>query len=363
MKKIVSLLLASILLVSLSNFVAASESDEANAIYIQTLDCPSDVLLYAAENASRFIMGMNEEFLLNLDEVRVGLPFSYGKDASNLFTFPIFEGENVIYTLRVAYSLDGELNGTISTFLADELNEYRGSTSYDTPLLFKIVGNALYACIGDNSEQVFEFTDNDAPSTIGLTRENKQASLKTYDVSNSIDFNASWIQVRDPSRYINLTLTETQPSNNNWCVAYATAAILRTQTGYGHTARTIMAWYYGDNVSESQMLPLNKAAEYSRIYGGLMDTTYTSSGLSNAKLMSQLDNIGPLLIDMTNRTDGGKSKHSVVLRGYSMGNSTWSIWNPVNINRYYESFSMGGDYVSTTGNVFYYNGNTIYNFY
>ena len=364
MKKIICLFLAVMLLMSSSTIATANEGDAASSLYIQALECPVDIMHYATENAARYIMGMDEECLLNLDNVHVGQPFSYGNDVSNLFTFPIFEGEKVVYTFRVAYSPDGELNGTMSTFLVDELNEYMGTTSYEEPLLFRVDGCVLYACVGNTTKEIFEFEDDvPAPSAVNLAEEGEQASLSTYDISTPIAFEPVWMQPRDPSRYINLKLTETQPSNNNWCVAYVTAAILRTLNAASVTARGIMVYFYGGNVSTSQMLSFSNATEYSRICAGLMSTTYSTRALSDSQLMSQLDNIGPVLYDMTNRTDGGKSSHAVALRGYSMGNRTWSIWNPVNPNRYYETFSWDGDYVSTTGNVFYYNGRTIYNFY
>lgn len=363
MKKILCLFLAFMLLISSSTVATANEGDTANSLYIQTLECPNDVMHYATENAARFIMGMDEEYLLNLDNVRVGQPFSYGSDISNLFTFPIFEGEKVVYTFRVAYSPDGELNGTLSTLLVDELNEYMGTTSYDEPLLFKIDGNALYACIGSASREIFEFEEEDIPSMLNLAEEGEQASLTAYDVSNSIDFEPEWTQARDYSRYIELSLTETQPQGNSWCVAYVTAAILRTQNAAWVTARNLMTHFYGNNVSTSQPLLLGEAAEYSRISAGLMSTTYSQRGLSDSELINQIDYIGPVLLSMTNKTNNGKSAHAIALRGYSRVSSTWSIWNPVHENRYYEVFDWGGNYVSTTGNVFYYDGRTIYNFY
>lgn len=364
MKRIICLFLAVMLLMSSSTIATANEGNTASSLYIQTLECPADVMYYATENAARFIMGMNEEYLLDLDTVRIGQPFSYGSDVTNLFTFPIFEGEKVVYTFRVAYSPDGELNGTMSTFLVDELNEYMGTTSYDVPLLFRVDGNVLYACVGNASKEIFEFLDDvPAPSAVNFVEEGKQDSLSTYDISTSIDFEPVWMQPRDPYRYIDLSLTETQPSDNNWCIAYVTAAILRTLNAASVTARGIMSYFYGSNVSKEQMLTMGQAAEYSRICAGLMNTTFSTRGLDASELMSQIDYIGPVLLLMTNRTDGGKSNHAIALRGYSMGNRTWSIWNPVNIKRYYETFDWGGDYVSTSGNTFYYNGSTVYNFY
>jgi hypothetical protein len=105
------------------------------------------------------------------------------------------------------------------------------------------------------------------------------------------------------------------------------------------------------------------AVAYAREVGGLTAATYSSTKLSNSQLMAQLDNDYPLYISMENLTRGGY--HAVALRGYSISSGTWSIWNPVNSNRAYETYSFGGNYVSTTGNVFSYDddGRTIYNCY
>lgn len=362
MKRIICLFLAVMLLMPSAMLATAYEDNAADSIYIQTVDCPPDVINYVTENAARLIMSMDEENTLNLDDVHVGQPFSYGYDASGLFTFPVFEGEKVVYTLRVAYSQDGQLNGTMSTFLVDELNGYMGLTSYDSPLLFAIEDNALYAVVGDESTQICEFEGHDAPTMISLADETEPAPMLTCDISTPLDFELSWLQSRASSRYIFLSITEVQPSNNHWCVAYSTAAVLRTLEAAAVSARDIMVCYYGINVGASQNLPNDLAAEYCRNYIGLMSTTFTRAGLSNDELVSQIDYIGPVVLSMTNQTDGGRSAHAIVLRGYSKGNSTWSIWDPVNKKKQYETFSWDSDYVSATGNVFYYNGGTIYDF-
>ncbi len=122
--------------------------------------------------------------------MRIGQPFSYGNDVSNLFTFPIFEGEKVIYTFRVAYSPDGELNGTMSTFLVDELNEYMGTTSYEEPLLFRVDGSVQYACVGNTAREIFEFEDDvPAPSAVNLAEEGEQ---DCYNLTTKLIFGVSY---------------------------------------------------------------------------------------------------------------------------------------------------------------------------
>lgn len=359
LRKTFALILALLMTLSVTAAGYDSEENSSPALYMQTCECPDDILNYISENASKFILGIDENHELSYNDVYVGQPFTYGDDISNLYLFPIFEGNDVVYTLRVTYSPDGSIQGTISSFLADELNSYIGYTSVDSPLRFDVSGHSLYAVTGNEAELVLNFPiDETIPVSLSNLSDN---NLEIVNAAEPLSVEFSWITTRDPSHYIYLSRTESQPSNNNWCVAYAMAAILRTQIGGGYTAQQIMRYYYGSGVSSSQSLSMSLGSSYAREVGGLTYTTYTSSGLSNSELMAQIDDDYPVCLRMINQSQGGG--HAVVLRGYAMSTWVWSIWNPVNDSGY-ESFPIDGEYVSTTGNVFVYNqGQTIYNCY
>ena len=357
LRKILALSFALLMTLSVTAVGYDNEENSSPALYVQTRECPADILNYVSENASRFILGIDEGHDLSYSDVYIGQPFTYGDDVSNLYLFPVFEGEDIVYTLRVAYSPDGSIQGTISSFLADELNRYIGYTSADLPLQLDVLGNSLYAVIGNEEDLILSFPmDETVPVSLGILSND---TLEVVNAAEPLPMELSWITARDPSYFISISRTESQPSNNNWCVAYAMAAILRTQIGGGYTAQQIMRYYYGSGVSESQSLSMSLGAAYAREVGGLIYTTYTSNGLSNSELMAQIDDEYPVCLRMENLNQGGG--HAVVLRGYAMSTWVWSIWNPVN-DWGYESFPIDGEYVSTTGNVFVYDQDqTVYN--
>ena len=159
-KRVFCVILTLIVLASSTSLASSCDVEVDNSLYIQTLSCPEDIMDYAEQNAASFVEAMSAGSVLNYDDIRLGQPFTYGDDAQNLFTFPVLAEEEVIYTFRVAYSPDGKIHGTMSTFLVSELNAYIGLTTTNTPLLFDVRENTLYACIGDESEEIFKFPDN-----------------------------------------------------------------------------------------------------------------------------------------------------------------------------------------------------------
>lgn len=365
-KRILCVILAAILLVPVTAFANADETATADSLYIQTLDCPEDIMEYATANTARFVMSMDETSSLDYSTINLGQPFTYGDSTPNLFTFPVFSGETVIYTFRVAYSPDNTIQGTMSTFLVDELNAYMGKATENMPLLFDVIDNALYACLENKAEKICDFPENESTTNDMETETYALTAMEIKNISDFLDVDFFWGSTRVSSRYIAMNIKEHQ-AGNNWCTAYVTAAIIRTCAGSTTRAglkdimaQDVMEWVYGDGVSSNQSLSFTDAAWYAREVGRLTATTYTSTALNNSRLVSEIDSGRPVALCMTNLTDGGKSAHAVALRGYSQGNAEWSIWDPATG---YETFIMEGEYVSSTGNVFYYDGRTIYNYY
>lgn len=341
---------------------SASEiSKESTSLYIQSLECPEDIVDYVRNNVTRFVMSMDETVKLSYDEVKVGKPFTYGESATNLYTFPVFCGNQIVYTFRVAYTPSGEISGTMSTFLVDELNKYMGETTESTPLLLEVVDGTLVASLGEMTETIAEFPEDELLADLTtLTSAQERRTLATFNAADHLDVDLNWNLTRATPKYIALSLTEYQ-GENSWCSAYVTAAILRTINGGSLTAQQVMQYYYGSNPSTSQSLSMPLAAAYARDVGGLTAATYTSNGLSNADLIDQLESDWPVYLSMENRTTSGY--HAIALRGYSLATSTWSVWNPSNVNMRYESYGFNDYYVSTLGNTFEYDGRTIYNYY
>lgn len=368
--KILLLFLAAFLLVSTTIVAdASSKEDTHSSFYVETLPCPEDILDYASKNAESYIRSMNEDSGLDWFTFYVGQPFTYSNELADLFTFPVYNGEKVIYTFRVAHSLDGEIYGTMSTFLVDELNTYREKSSESSPLVFKVIDNALYASGNDYLDKLYAFPENEYTDTHNAIDRCTMGKLEVKNVAEPIELaplcSSAVLSPRLTAYYfINLSLIEVQPSKNNWCAAYCTAAILRTRTGDSkYTAKGIMQYFYGGSVADTQNLPLDKAISYAKNVAKLRDTKYSATALSHSKLMEQIDSSRLVCLSMKNLTDG-YSSHAVVLRGYDTRNNTWSIWNP-RVDNSYDSFKMGGEYISWTGNHFRYedDGRTIYDFW
>lgn len=170
----------------------SDKTDPEEILYIQSLSCPADIMDYAAANAARFVMSMDETSSLDYSTIQLGQPFTYGYCVPNLFTFPVFSGDTVIYTLRVAYAPDGTIHGTASTFLVDELNAYMGETAADTPLLLDVINNALYACIGAEAEKICDFPANESIPDNSETEDEHFVTMEIRNISDFLTVDFSW---------------------------------------------------------------------------------------------------------------------------------------------------------------------------
>lgn len=357
-RRIMSIVLA-VAMIMPTSAAALENSDSSSDVFIQTRACPLDIIEYASENAARLVQSMDENHDLNYDGLYVGCPFTYGEDMSNLFTFPIINNGRVIYTLRVAYTPEGEICGTASAFLVDFLNSYRGKTSVNNPILFKVSGCELQAYLGNSCETVYVFPEDEMEAVMtsnSLLGNRNNCLLETVNISEAENIDLHRASTRDPMKYINLSLSEYQPSGNNWCAAYVTAAIISTVTGGHYEARYISNHYH--RYGQLSYFSIKECAEYAQDIAGLSSTNYTSYGLSGPEIMQQIDDNMPIYYGMTCNAGG----HAFALRGYSMNNMTWSVWDPRNSSFIYEAIPMEGNYVSSTGVVWVPNGNIIYDF-
>lgn len=84
LRKTFALILALLMTLSVTAAGYDSEENSSPALYMQTCECPDDILNYISENASKFILGIDENHELSYNDVYVGQPFTYGDDISNL---------------------------------------------------------------------------------------------------------------------------------------------------------------------------------------------------------------------------------------------------------------------------------------
>ena len=344
-----------------SDGTANAMEDTSNCLHVLTYPCPTEIVEYMEENISSFLRAAARDGNGTLagSEIKVGQPFTYSEYIPNMFTFPVYVDNKIVYTYRVGRAPDEKICGTLSKFLVEELNEYLGDTSVTEPLHFYINEKTLCGAVGNDIKELATFHFYEEDSTESQQRTKKGAELIVENVSDYFEFAPSVKISRDPARYINLSITETQPKNNNWCVAYSTAAVLRTQLKISTSAKEIMAFYdYGENTDSISM---RTASSYAR-RAGLSSTLYSNTYLSDSKLMSEIDSYSPVMLGMAS-LDYKNLAHAVVLRGYAIGDSEWSIWDPLFSD--YQYYSMEYYYISPSGYFWSYprDGHTIYNYH
>lgn len=333
---------------------------QSNDLYVLTYDCPTEIIEYTKENISRAIRSAMKDDgnIFTESEIKVGQPFTYGEYINHMFTFPVYTDDKIIYTFRAGYSPDGRICGTLSKFLVDELNEYIGATTDSEPLRLHIAEKTLYGTVNNDVKALATFGFYEEDSNEDQQQSRANAKLVVENLSDYLKFTPSLNTTRDPARYINLSITEVQPKESIWCVAYATAAILRTQLKISSTAKGIMNYY---ELDESDTLSMKMALAYAQM-SGLESASYVSYGLTDSQLMAEIDSFSPVLEGMEASNYPGFS-HAVVLRGYSVADIEWSIWDPM--YRSYQYYSMRDLYLTPDGYYFDYlrDRRTIYNYH
>ncbi len=339
MKKIVSLILSLsfVFALGLSPFSAQS----ADGLYMVTIACPQGYINYAEENVSRFVVGTGDD--IDFSSLEVGSPFSFAQQGSDIYYFPILIDGVITYLLRVYPSGSGTYDAVISSFLAEELESLAPLTSQNNPMRLVMDGSRIVAIIGADEYTLFTYPTNTvAASAVSMASFDNE--YVTVNAKQEINVTVNAIQSRSRQyMFFGLDISETQ-GNNSWCAAYAAAAILRSIGVSGPVgspvARDIMEWIHGEDVSSFDTAGeenlLNYAADVWDVY-----PSYVHDTMNQEFLISQLNDGWPVYWRMV-RTGGS---HAVVLRGYDLRSSVWSIWNPW--FSFFESMSMGGTYVPT----------------
>jgi len=227
---------------------------------------------------------------------------------------------------------------TVHEHLAKELNSLASKTSVDNPMSINRVGTKIIAIIGNEQYTLYEYPDDISNGNSNVNSREVQKRI-IVDVKSSSDIELNLIQTRDVSKYITLNITETQ-AENNWCVAYSLAAIIRTQTTFTTSARSIAIMALGANPSTQSTIPWDQVSTISKKFG--LNPKVLNTTATNSVLTAELNAGRPCIIAMFPKS--GNMGHAVVLRGYN-SSGIWSIWNPWYSN--YESYSMNGSYVPT----------------
>ena len=357
MKKGILFVVALIICVFIPTFFLAKAS---SGLYIASKECPQAYVDYAEENVSRFVLGTGDE--MDVTTVSVGTPFSFAQSDANIFYFPVLCDGVISYLLRVYPNGTGGYDAVISSFLAEELEALSSLTSAEHPMQLRMENSSIVAEIDGKTYTLYTYPQNALPTSSIAARSADQPQYLTLNVKENSGLSVTPIQSRSNQyKFIGIDVSEQQPTGTSWCGAYCAAGILRsigTATPVGHpTAADVMNIIYPNGYTSTTMTTpaqLIAAAHEYDVY-----PIYANYAMSTEFLISELDDVWPVYMKMKDFDyDIG---HDVVLRGYDLRSSVWSIWNPWYNDRY-ESFPIGGTYAPASSSVYNYTYvATIYN--
>lgn len=349
-KKALCLFMVIMLCVSITPTYAYATEPNGTPCYIASKECPEEYITYAAENASKFVLSMNDG--LNLNDISVGTPFSFAGRGADIFYFPIMYRGSIRYLFRVYPTSDG-FSAVISEMLAKEIDSLSHLTSVNTPMQLILDGAKIVAVIGSNTYELFEYPED-------FSSENDQGIIQmsnddysSRNVKEAIEIQLDFVQPRDIYEYIDLDIKDgdIQSGYSNWCLACCLAKIISLQTNNSTVdVYTVMSNAYGG------VLPPNSSSFK------WTDTIVNGKTILGVYSVSDMYDLHPIVLEkmpaggvLTSEISAGRpcilamrcstGNHAVVLRGWS-SLGTWSIWNPW--YKVYESFPANGVYVPMT---------------
>lgn len=335
-RRIISMLISFVLCMLFVPSVAMASENKTSTCYIFTTECPAEYIDYAAENASNFILSLNDNKIFGFNSVSLGTPFAFLDNDADVYYFPVICDGSIRYLFRV-YADEDSFSAAITEFLANEINNLANYTSIDNPMSLKRVDTMIIASIGSEDYVLFEYPAYMSFDEYSIETASTDDCV-VVDAKSSIDIELNLHQTRDVYHYLPLDISETQ-SDENWCSAFCLAAIIRTKTSYDSvTARDIAKVALGSDPDESETFPWNSIGTAAKKYG--LNPTVLRRTVTNATLIDELNAGRPCIVAM----ESGSVYHAIVLRGYS-SLGTWGIWNPW--FDFFELYSISGSYVPT----------------
>lgn len=359
-KKLVSILLSFIIVLSCSTLAFATDANDIanndHSMQLFSECCPTEAMNYAQNAFPRLLQCANESGCISTTRgAFLGTPFtiSFSESSNPVYYFPIICNNSFVGTFRVYLESTQDLNsaspaytGIVSPFLGNELNYLAAHySSFGSILIYSDNGNIM-AKVGNSSLLLSRNKEED--STYGSQEIISTDSLIT--ISPYIPTTQT-IHISEPMRpsasYLSLSIIETQ-DGNNWCGAYSTAIILRYLEGSttSPTASGLMSLVYR-RPSASDTFSINNTCSVAQMYG--YDPTYVVSTLNSTIVFGQIEDGKPIYVNARryDSTEEEYKYHAIVIRGYSRNDDAYSIWNPW--NEYYETMDMiTKEYVAST---------------
>ncbi|HFQ0417688.1 TPA: C47 family peptidase, partial [Enterococcus faecium] len=316
-----------------SNFNINSQPIEEQAINFAKTDFEHSI-------TSILLMENNTETDINYT---LGSPFKMldGENTANSsIFFPVFsDADNTIkYVYTVKKNTNGEYSGSISQFLAKELQNLVDSNITDTTLFFQ--DNSIY--YSDNGQIKLLWKSPLSTEKNGVSSLTEKNDLISVNIKNKIknfskkqNFPAvkrvKSVSSGDNFIMINWRIAETQTSFP-WCAAYVEAAILCNKTDVRATsARAIMHYTYPNlNNSQIESKSLNqdqiiKYANYCGVYPKKIARI-----LNLSEVQTQLRKGNAIYMGTAGYGNYSNSRHALALFGWvnQGGYQTYYVWNP-----------------------------------
>lgn len=337
-------------------------------LYIATTPVPAGATAYARETIAGVLCS---EY--NLDRLILGTPFAVQGHDCDLYYFPVMYDNTIVGTYRVFLLNTGQYTGIYAEdpTMAATLNALTSSTTPLSPAcivtgqyedLYAVTATKIHTVLSDYAGRITPARSiRGAASTLASTQTNI-----TVNISEGIGFvnNVRDVSLTAVSQSVHLPwssiITETQ-SGNDWCGAYATAAICRyVFNTRSYTAGDIMRWAY-PTVSEADLpnkaLSMGRSVTYGQLQGLSPQIVNAWPGIATIK--AEINSDCPVYF-YGERTGGA---HAFVCCGYNMNTSSsgssdpfyyvWNPWNPytesvfADTNMYYAS-STGNTYIMTS---------------
>lgn len=314
----------------------ASNEKDSSGFYLTTSTVPQEAINYAAANVFDFLVSRSSIDKVDIYNVTMGVPFTIAKENisdDDVFYFPIYSGEKVVYTFRV-YMDNGNFTGILSPYIAKELNSYMDETSKSSPLSIFINNGNVMASINGSVEILEEVHDGYNPvanKSIFKRPFSDEATgdIDVVDIANTIDFNVTPIPRAVASKDLTLDMKETQ-GQQSWCAAFAMASILRYKgAGSSVTAKAIMqATFPKSKDLEKEEISRSQLVSYAKDKG-YKNTKESSSTLSNSTVVSEIyTNTTPIYAGCAGSGSYAKARHALVICGYNNTKETYTVWNP-----------------------------------
>lgn len=367
MKKGLAIILSLIMCLLMVVPASADELNyDATGLYILTESVPQE----AVEHVQSSIADMLAPFY-NVDSLKVGTPFKLFGTNEDIYYFVIYYDDEIIGTYR-AYNAEGYYTGIFSEnpSVILGLQEIASMTSLNSPAKI-VAGNYddMYAIIDVNIYTLLSDRLG-APTQEQDLLAQPFSSVKTavIDASEGIDFeyNQFASYTNPPSKFLNTGFAEKQ-NDNEWCMAYVTASIVRYKTGKSLSevsAEKVMKWAFPSITDteklKGQKLSDKKAVEFGNTYR--LNPISINGTRTYAQIASDIQADNPVAFIGSNMNDGGATAHAFLCRGYydSGDYSYYSVWNPW-YNKYEIIYSKDNIYTSASGNYKYKWARTVFN--